>query len=321
MKRILTLCCAILAATELAAQINSSADFVITRNQKVDEMTAPVQDIAARYWAGQVQKGSVTLEELEHFSQHTWLGSSQANKQKMALIEKYVQAGQPVSVTPQERAALEENKKQVQHFLESTRFQQDSLADIKAERDKKIDAITAPVRDLQARELAQQVQEKTIALTALQAASRDWLGSREQNQAVIELAKQYVATGKKITLTPEELDQLEENRRQVRAFLNNGRENPAAAALARKNRQVRNLKEPVFELEARYWAYRIAKVKDVTFEELERNVHSWAGERSYNQKLINQVAENLRTGNTKRLTKQEEKLLENTHKQVRRLLQ
>ena len=75
--------------------------------------------------------------------------------------------------------------------------------------------------------------------------------------------------------------------------------NPAAAALAHKNRQIRNVKEPVFELEARYWAYRVAKVKDITFEELEHNSHTWVGERSYNQKLMNKVAENLRTGNTK----------------------
>lgn len=320
MKRVLVLCVAVLATVELVAQSAPAVDVTQQRNQKVDEISAPVQDIDARYWAGQVQKGNVTVEELAHFASTIWLGSTSAKQQKLALIEQYVQAGQPVSITPQERMALDENKKQVQDYLESTRFQKASLGDIKAQRDKKIDAITAPVRDLKARELAQQVQDKTITLGALQAASRDWLGSKEENQAVINLAKQYLATGKKITLTPEELDQLDENRRQVRAFLNNGRENPAAAALARKNRQIRQIKEPVFELEARYWAYRIAKVKDVTFDELSQNSHNWVGERSYNQKLMNKVEENLRTGNTKKLTKQEEALLEKTNKQLRQLL-
>ena len=74
-------------------------------------------------------------------------------------------------------------------------------------------------------------------------------------------------------------------------------------------------------MEARYWAYRISKVKDVTFDELERNSRNWVGERSYNQKLINKIEENLRNGNTKKLTKQEENLLKNKDKQVRQLLQ
>ena len=44
------------------------------------------------------------------------------------------------------------------------------------------------------------------------------------------------------------------------------------------------------------------------------------GESSYNIKLINKVEENLRAGNTKKLTKKEERLLEKTNKQVRQLL-
>ena len=198
--------------------------------------------------------------------------------------------------------------------------QKPSLEDIKAQRDAKIDAIEAPVQDIAARYWARQVQDKIIMLGALEANARDWFGSEKANKALLDLIKKYVASGKKITLTPEELDQLEENRRQVRLFLNNGRENPAAAALARTNRQIRQIKEPVFELEARYWAYRVAKVQDVTFDELAKNSHTWYGERSYNQKLIDKVEENLRTGNTRQLTKKEEALLEKAHQQVRELL-
>lgn len=313
MKRVLVLCVAVLATVELIAQGISSDDLADHRDRQIDAITAPVQDIDARYWASRIQRGDITLEALESYSKN-WLGSEDANKQTIAQIKKYVESGEPVSVTAQEKELLDATNEKVYAFLKSP------LGDIKAQRDAKIDAIEAPVRDLQAREWAMQIQNKVTTLGELQAASQNWLGSKEANQAVIDLAKQYLATGKKITLTPEELDQLEENRRQVRAFLNNGRENPAAAALARKNRQIRQIKEPVFELEARYWAYRIAKVKDVTFDELSQNSHNWVGERSYNQKLMNKVEENLRTGNTKKLTKQEEALLEKTNKQLRQLL-
>ena len=72
------------------------------------------------------------------------------------------------------------------------------------------------MRDLQARELARQVQDEVITLEELQTASHNWLGSKKANQEVINLTRQYLATGQKITLTPEELDRLEENRRHVR---------------------------------------------------------------------------------------------------------
>ena len=88
-----------------ADELNLIFDVITQRNQKVDEISAPVQDIDARYWAGQVQKGNVTVEELAHFASTTWLGSTSAKQQKLALIEQYVQAGQPVSITPQERMA------------------------------------------------------------------------------------------------------------------------------------------------------------------------------------------------------------------------
>ena len=327
MKRILILCFAIIATLNLSAQDNSAAEQLTKYNQqwdtciqRIDAIRSPLLDLDARYWANQIQEGSVKLNDLEKYSEN-WVGSKEINKKEIALIKKYLKTGKPISLTQKEKDSLDENTKHVQSILGSNCFpKESSLDDIKTERDKKIDAIISPVRDLRARELTRKVQDKVTTLESLEKASNNWLGSKEESQAVINLVKEYLSTGKKITLTPEELDKLDDNQRQVSTFLNNGLENPAAAALARKNRQIRKIKEPVFELEARYWAYRIDKVKDVTFEELTRYSHNWVGERSYNQKLINKIEENLRTGNTKELTKQENKLLEKTNKQIRKLL-
>ena len=327
MKRILILFFALLAAPLLFAENNSAAQQFTKYmeqfdncNKRIDVIKAPLSDVSARYWAIQVQEGSVTVKDLERFSKN-WVGSEEKNKEEIALIKKYLAKGQTITVTPQEKLALEENTKQVQDLLANGCFPKDmQLDEIKAERDKKIDAIRAPVRDLRARELAREVQTNTVTLDKLQKDSADWLGSKKENQALIESVKKYLADGKPVSLTPEELDRLDKNQRQTDIFLNDGRENPAAAALARKNRQIREIEEPVFELEARYWAYRIAEVKDVTFEELSAYSRNWVGERSYNQKLINKVEENLRNGNTKALTKKENKLLEKTKERIRKLL-
>lgn len=190
---------------------------------------------------------------------------------------------------------------------------------LKEERDAKIDAITAPVRDIEARYWAREVKEHRTDLVTLEQNAKQWLGSDNAKAEQLALIKHYATYAQPIVITPEEMKQLDDSKRQVRVFLN-GSENPTAQALARVNRQIREIKEPVFELDARYWAYRVAKVKDVTFEELKQYSQNWVGEREYNQKLIEKVEENLQTGNTQKLTKKEEKQLEKATQRVRDLL-
>lgn len=194
------------------------------------------------------------------------------------------------------------------------------LETVKHERDAKISAITAQVQEIEARYYARQVQQGYIMMGTIEAESKNWLGLPQENAKLVALIKQYVNGPKVPALTPEEMDALDENKREVRLFLNNGKENPAAAKLAERNRQIRLLREPVFELDARYWAWRVAVVKDTTLKELEEHSQHWVGERSYNAKLIEQIRQNLKDGNTKSLTKKEEKKLEEVDKQVRKLL-
>ena len=180
------------------------------------------------------------------------------------------------------------------------------LDKVKHERDAKISAISAKVQDIEARYYARQVQQGNLLMGTLEENAKSWLGLPEENERFVALVKQYADGPQVPALTPEEMEQLDENKREIRAFLNNGRENPAAAKLAERNRKIRELKEPVFELEARYWAWRVSKVKDTTIEELAAFSQNWIGERAYNQKLIAKIRENVQSGNTKQLTKKEE---------------
>ena len=193
-----------------------------------------------------------------------------------------------------------------------------SLRSIKEQRDQKIDAIEAPVRDIEARYWAREVKEQRVNYATLETNSKQWLGGEAAKKELLKLIKQYVDSPNPIVITPQEMKQLDESKQQVREFLNSA-QNPASAVLAQRNRQIREIEEPVFELEARYWAYRVATVKDVTLEELKANSYQWVGERAYNQKLMEKVEENLRTGNTAKLTKKEEKQLEQAKERVRAL--
>lgn len=194
-------------------------------------------------------------------------------------------------------------------------------AGIKQERDEKIAAITAKVRDIDARYWAARIRDGQLSLQTLRQESVHWLGTAQENEALLSLIEHYVQQRNFPRVSAEEMKKLDENKAEVRAFLNNGRENPAAVALAERNRQIRNIEEPVFDLEARYWAWRVAKVKDVSLEELKRNSASWVGETSYNLRLMEAVEKNIKNGNIKPLSKKEEKRLRQTKEQIRKLLE
>lgn len=61
-------------------------------------------------------------------------------------------------------------------------------------------------------------------------------------------------------------------------------------------------------------------VKNVTMEDLSKSSLNWVGERSYNQKLINRISENIKTGNTAALTDKEMKKLDKANEKVRNIL-
>ncbi len=194
------------------------------------------------------------------------------------------------------------------------------LAQIQAQRDAGISQISSQVRDIEARYWADRVLRKQLTLSALEAKSAHWLGEKEENERLMALVRQWVQKGSVPPLTPQEVAQLEENRQQVRQYLN-GTENPAARALAEKNRKITQIEQPVFDLEARYWAWRIAVVQDLTLDELYGYSENWVGEKAANRKLVMEVEKNIKEGNTAPLSKKEQKKLEANRQKVRQLLQ
>lgn len=65
---------------------------------------------------------------------------------------------------------------------------------------------------------------------------------------------------------------------------------------------------PVFDISAKYWAWRVAQTKDVKLRHI-RSSDPYRGSRSYYKKLRKAVKENIKNGNTGPLTTDEEKLL------------
>ena len=195
--------------------------------------------------------------------------------------------------------------------LENSESASSKIADIKSltkeEQDKYLDALVSPVRDINARNWALQVKYKITTIQSLSYSSVRWPGSRAENDALMDLIVDYVNKDAPIEVTPEEWDKLDESKRKVQIFLNGGKEVPAVERRRLRNKQITKILEPTFEIDAQYWAWRIAKEKDTTYDELFKNSFHWIGEMSRHARLLKRIKENLETGNTNKLTDEEYK--------------
>ena len=191
-------------------------------NQKIDEISASVQDIKARSFAKQVQDKLTTMDQLEQYSKN-WLGSEKANKELVDLIRKYVKDGKPVSITDEERTKLEENRKQIRTLLDggkkdSTRKKEVPAA--MAEKMKRINKIQMSVIGLEARSQAMRISEsKGITVDELESASRGWIGTREYKQKLIKKVRKILKKGKIKPFSEKEIDKLEAARMEIRDIL------------------------------------------------------------------------------------------------------
>ena len=213
--------------------------------------------------------------------------------------------GEEISVNREKKEPAAKNRSSTE-VSESSGQTEKPVSDTDAE----IDILQLPVRDIRARELVLKIKYQRTSLEELKSSYKNWLGSDQENKAVVDLTEKYVKAGSTVTVTPEEWDRLEESNHKISLFLNGGREKPASENRFLKNRKITELSLPVFEIDARYWAWRIAEAKDVTFEQIAGSSLGWVGERSYNARLVSRIEENLKTGNTRKLTDLEQKKLD-----------
>lgn len=318
---------AFLLAVSLAAPVvaqNSMMDI----NKKADEMSAPLHDIEARYWAQRVQSGEPTIEQLEESSKH-WIGSKEANKKLIDSVKKYLKSGKKITVTKEEYNRMRENNSKIGDFVES------SSKAAKEQRDKQISEMEAPVRDIRARVFAKQVQDRLITTQQLEENSKRWLGTDKENNALVDLVKKYVKAGKPITVTSEERAKLDEVNKKVRDFLNVDKKDPAKKPENKSAGKKENSKETPFnekmdkinkiqmsviDIEARSWAIRIASGKDITFEQLSEKSSGWIGKKEYKDKLMKKVKKYVEKGKIKPLTDKEIDKLNQATLDIREIL-
>lgn len=83
------------------------------------------------------------------------------------------------------------------------------------------------------------------------------------------------------------------------------------------NEVVAELESKTFDLSAQYWAWRVVTQDDLTLEGLKAFSKHWVGGAAFNEKLMKAVEENVKKGNTAKLTPEEEERLVQTRLAVR----
>lgn len=318
---------ALLLAVSLIAPV-AAQNAIMDIHKKADEMSAPLHDIEARYWAQRVQSGDPTIEQLEESSKH-WVGTKEANKKLIDSVKKYLKSGKKITVTKEEYNRMRENNSKVGDFIKK------NSKTAKEQRDQQIDELEAPVRDIRARIFAKQVQDRLTTMKQLEESSKNWLGSDKANKDTLDLIKKYVKAGKPIKVTAEEMAKFNESNSKVRDFLNIGKKDSAnkheksannkkedtkELTFAEKMDKINKIQMSVIDLEARSWAKRIADGNDITLEQLSEKSKGWIGKKEYKEKLLKKIGKYIEKGKIKPLTDKETDKLNQATLDIREIL-
>lgn len=193
---------------------------------------------------------------------------------------------------------------------------------------QKIDEIQSPVRDIEARHYALQVQQNVSTLEDLEKSSKSWLGTEKANKELLELVRTYVRKGTPIVITDEERTKLEENRKQVRALLNvdsektreNKKEEQPVRTFDEKMAKINEIQMSVIDLKSRSIASSIIDGKE-TMEQFEEYSKSWIGTKEYKAQLLGKVRNLVKKGKVDPLSEREIDKLNNSTLEIRDILQ
>lgn len=160
---------------------------------------------------------------------------------------------------------------------------------------------------------------KDVTYDELHAASRGWIMKRATRDTLFAGIKDLLDTGKARPLTKAERKRSRDVTNRVREVLGTGPlgtpadEWPILDELDRVDRRT-------LEQDALYWAWRIAGIKDVTYDDLHAMSERWIMRRSTRDMLFAGIKRILDTGTARELTPEERRIVEEGRAEARRIL-
>lgn len=185
------------------------------------------------------------------------------------------------------------------------------------------DAVHARVLNVEAMSWAWRIEKaENITYQTLEKQSANWGRGEAVRGQLLAKIKEIINSGRVRLLTAGEDAELEAAKAEVKTIASGGvppAEKSARRSAARQaaiDRAAREMLEP----EAKYWAWRIAVVRDVTYDELQGHSEGWMRGVEVSGELLAKVKANLQSGDTPALNRTEQANLDACKKRIKQLV-
>ena len=186
--------------------------------QQIDAVERENLPLEAMYWSYRVKiLGDVTYEDLVAKSRN-WLMLEETKKELLSAVRAHLDNASARQLTPEERKRYEAGLRKTRAMLAGAKAPKGAALEAKA------DELTCSIFELEAKYWAWAVNTaKTVSLKQLNTYSRDWVGSRGVNTALMERVRLLVRSGATPPLTTEETARRSAAKDAIKAALSEAR--------------------------------------------------------------------------------------------------
>lgn len=185
------------------------------------------------------------------------------------------------------------------------------------------DAVYARVVDAEAMSWAWRIERaRDISYQDLAKKSANWSRGEAVRGQLLARTKEIINKGQLRRLTTREDSELDTAKAEARAILSVSRNRSEKSVGQRAARQasIDGAAREMIEVEAKYWAWRIAVVRNITYNELKGHSEGWMRGAEVSEELLAKIKIKLQSGENQRLTGDEQAKFDAGNKKIKQLL-
>lgn len=136
--------------------------------------------------------------------------------------------------------------------------------------------------------------------------SERWVMGKEVRDKLFARMKEILDAGKARDLTDEELDRYDSGKDKIRMILGTYTPKTPQQLKVKADREaIDAINREIMDVDARYWAWRIAVVNDTGYNDLAVKAERWIGKTETKKELFKKIQELLDSGDARPLTPEE----------------
>ncbi|MDD5209452.1 MAG: hypothetical protein PHV36_08700 [Elusimicrobiales bacterium] len=185
------------------------------------------------------------------------------------------------------------------------------------------DAVYARVVDAEAMSWAWRIERaKDMSYQNLVKVSANWGRGEAVRGQLLAKVKEIVNKGQLRRLTTREDSELDAAKAEARSILSGSRARSERSSGRRAPRQsaIDGTAREILEVEAKYWAWRIAVVRNITYNELKGHSEGWMRGVEVSDELLAKIRIKLQSGENQGLSGDEQAKFDAGNKKIKQLL-